>query len=376
MNIYLLMLLNYLIFIENLFKIILNKYNYMKYTIGIPKEIKTNELRVSLIPYDVKKLTDLNIQVFIEKSAGICALFNDEDYLNAGAIICETPKEVFDNSSIIVKVKELLNEEYDYINENHIILTFFHFASNPSLIDAMINKKTICIAYETIKKDDGTYPILAPMSKIAGEQSIINATDFIKKSKGFITDKVITIIGAGNVGKASAYKAKELGYKNINLIDKDYKKLENFINEGFCIYEMTDKNLIELLKISSIVIGSIYNSGEKAKKLITNDMMDLMMENSIIMDVAIDQGGITEQSEIRNIYDPIIKYNKTNIYCVSNIPSAVPHRASNELSNAIYPYIEIIINDMNIQKTIENNQELKRGVNIYKGEIWNLNFIK
>ena len=350
----------------------------MIYTIGIPKEIKTNELRVSLIPSDVKRLTDLNIKVFIEKNAGICALFNDDDYLKAGAIICDTPKEVFDNSTIIIKVKELLNEEFDYINDNHIILTFFHFASSKSLINTMIEKKAICIAYETIKKDDGTYPILAPMSIIAGEQSIINATSFINKTYGYdkyYYNHIITIIGAGNVGKASAYKAKELGFKYINLIDKDYQKLKNFINDGFSIYEMNDKNLIELLKVSTIVIGSIYNSGEKAQKLITNDMMDLMLENSIIMDVAIDQGGITEQSEIRNIFDPIIKYNKTNIYCVSNIPSAVPYRASKELSNAIYPYIEDIIKDMNIQKTIENNEELKRGVNIYKGEIWNLNLI-
>ena len=351
----------------------------MTYTIGIPKEIKSNELRVSLIPSDVKKLTDLNIKVFIEKNAGIGALFNDDDYLKAGAIICETPNEVFEKSTIIIKVKELLIEEYDFINDNHIILTFFHFASSQSLIDAMINKKGICIAYETIKKDDGTYPILAPMSKIAGEQSIINASDFIKNNRGYdrdYKDDIITIIGAGNVGKASAFKAKELGYKNINLIDKDYKKLENFINDGFSIYEMNNNNLIELLKISTIIIGSIYNSGEKAQKLITNDMMDLMMENSIIMDVAIDQGGITEQSEIRNIFNPIVKYNKTNIYCVSNIPSVVPFKASKELSNAIYPYIENIIKDMDIQKTIENNEELKRGVNIYKGDIWNLSLIK
>ena len=191
----------------------------MTYTIGIPKEIKTNELRVSLIPSDVKRLTDLNIPVFIEKNAGICALFNDDDYLLAGAIICDTPNEVFEKSTIIIKVKELLNEEYDLINDNHIILTFFHFASSQSLIDAMINKKAICIAYETIKKDDGTYPILAPMSVIAGEQAMINANDFITKTKGFDTEHVITIIGTGNVGKASAYKAKELGYKNINLMN-------------------------------------------------------------------------------------------------------------------------------------------------------------
>jgi alanine dehydrogenase len=351
----------------------------MTYTIGIPKEIKSNELRVSLIPNEVKKLTDLNIKVFVEKNAGIGALFNDNDYLNAGAIICDTPKEVFDNSIIIVKVKELLNEEYDYINKNHIILTFFHFASLPSLIDAMINKKAICIAYETIRKNDGTYPILSPMSIIAGEQSIINANNFLKKSQDFdrdFTNDIISIIGVGNVGKASAYKAKEMGYKNINLIDKDYDKLEKYKSDGFNIFEMTNSNLINLLKISNIVIGSIYNSGEKAQKLITNDMLNLMIDNSIIIDVAIDQGGITEQSEIRTYYDPIIKYNKTNIYCVSNIPSIVPHKASVELSNVIYPYLYEIIIDMNIEKTIERIDDLKQGVNIYKGDIWNFNLLK
>jgi alanine dehydrogenase len=351
----------------------------MSYTIGIPKEIKSNELRVSLIPNDVKKITDLGITVFIEKNAGICAIFNDDDYINAGAIICDTPKEVFDKSIIIIKVKELLSEEYDYINENHIILTFFHFASVPSLIDAMVNKNAICIAYETIRKDDGTYPILAPMSIIAGEQSIINANNFFKNNGDIdrdYTNDIITIIGVGNVGKASAYKAKEFGYKNINLIDNDFNKLEKFTNDGFYIFEMNNSNLTNLLKISNIVIGSIYNSGEKAKKLITNEMLDLMKENSIIMDVAIDQGGITEQSQIRTYYDPIIKYNKTNIYCVSNIPSVVPHKASKELSNAIYPYIYEIIKDMDIQKTIERNNDLKQGVNIYKGNIWNLNLLK
>jgi alanine dehydrogenase len=348
----------------------------MTYTIGIPKEIKTNELRVSLTPDEVKKLTDLNITIYIEKGAGVCALFKDADYVIAGAIICDTPNEVYEKSNIIVKVKELLNEEYDLINSNHIILTFFHFAGIPSLIDAMVDKKAICIAYETIKKDDGTYPILAPMSIIAGEQSIINATNFIKNSNGYNVDSIITIIGAGNVGRASAYKAKEMGYVNINLIDKDYEKLKSFREDGFNIYEMTNSNLIDLLKISNIVIGSIYNSGEKAQKLITNEMMDLMVDNSIIIDVAIDQGGITEQSQSRTFYDPIIKYNKTNIYCVSNIPSVVPYKASKELSKAVYPYIYEIIKDMNIQKTIERNNEIKRGVNIYKGEIWNSSLIK
>jgi len=351
----------------------------MTYSIGIPKEIKTNEFRVSIIPDDVKKFVDLNIKVFIEKNAGIGALFTDEEYIDTGAIICETAKEVYEKSNIIIKVKELLETEYDFINHNHIILTFFHFANIPSLISAMIMKKPVCIAYETIKKDDGTYPILAPMSIIAGEQSITNANGFITNMRGEYRDyrnDIITIIGVGNVGKASAYKAKEMGYRIINLMDKDLDKMKEFINkDGFYIYEMTNMNLIELLKVSTIVIGSIYNSGEKAKKIISDEMLNLMMEHSIIMDVAIDQGGITEQSKIRPVYDPIIKYNKTNIYCVSNIPSIVPRRASIELSKVVYPYVEEIIKDMNIEKTIEKNDELKRGVNIFKGDIWNFSLL-
>lgn len=347
----------------------------MNYTIGVPKEIKENELRVSLTPYEVKKLTNLNIIVYIQKYAGIGALFTDDDYIKSGAIICETAKEVYEKSNIIIKVKELLSSEYDFINENHIILTFFHFANYPSLVDEMINKKTICIAYETIKKDDGTYPILAPMSKIAGELSLITANEFIKSKKGNERDfsnDIVTILGVGNVGLASALKAKEMGYKNINLIDKNFDKIEKYINNGFNIYHMTYKNLIDLLQTSSIVIGSIYNSGEKAKKIITNEMLDQMIDDSIIMDVAIDQGGITEQSKITTIIEPIITYKNTNIYCVSNIPSVIPHRASNELSSAIYPYLEKIILDMDIKKTIDSDEELKRGVNLYKGDIWNL----
>lgn len=331
----------------------------MKYTIGIPKEIKTNELRVSLIPDDVKKLTNLNIEVFIEKNAGIGANFDDNDYILAGAIICETPKEVFDKSIIIVKVKELLEEEYDYINENHIILTFFHFAGIPSLINAMIDKSPICIAYETIRKNDGTFPILAPMSIIAGEQAILNAVNFFKDDyKNFM----VLIIGVGNVGKASAYKAKEMGFSNINLIDKDYEKLKKYENDGFNIFEMTNINLIELLKKSNIIIGSIYNNGEKAQKLIINDLLVIMPNDSVFMDVAIDQGGMTEKSKPTTADDPYIKYHNTHIYCVPNIPSLVPHEASIKLSNVICPYVRTLAQE-------KTNDELESAINLKKGEI-------
>ena len=348
----------------------------MTFVIGIPKEIKANEFRVSLIPNDVKKLVDMGFKVYVEKNAGIGAIFTNEDYLNVGAEICENSREVFQKANIIIKVKELLNSEFPLVKEHHIILTFFHFASLPDLINAMLLSKSICIAYETIRTDEGIYPILAPMSKIAGEQALLTARDFIEEFRGVNRDykeDVITIIGFGNVGKASYLMAKKLGYRNINLMDKDFDKLKKAKEDdsSINIYEMTNMNLIDLLKISSIIIGSIYKSGEKADKLIINDMLKIVKEKSIIIDVAIDQGGITEQSKPMTIYEPIIKYDKANIYCVSNIPSIVPHKASIELSGAIYPYLEEILKDMDIEKTIERNVELKRGVNIYKGQIWN-----
>ena len=306
--------------------------------IGIPKEIKANEKRVSLIPEEVKKLTENNnIQVYIQTNAGIGANFTDEDYLKANAIICNTAEEVYLKATIIVKVKEPQIVEYELINETHTIFTFFHFASNKQLSEAMKKTKAKCIAYETIQTKEGVYPILAPMSKIAGEQAIIEADKFINNNDK--SEQVVTIIGVGNVGKASAYKAKEMGYKTIHLMDKDYDKIIGMKKEGFEVHEMRILTLIDLMKVSTIIVGGVYKNGEKASRMVINDMLKLMPEPSIFMDVAIDQGGMTEQSTPTTIDNPIIKYNKTNIYCVPNIPSNVPREASEKLSKAIYPYL-------------------------------------
>lgn len=339
-----------------------------KYSIGIPKEIKTNEKRIALIPSDIKKLTSLGVKVYIENNAGINANFSNNDYLNVDCIICNTAKEVYEKSIIIIKVKEIQPSEYDFIKSHHIIFTFFHFASNQNLIDAMLKSNSICIAYETIQTFNNIYPILAPMSKIAGIQSMINADKFIKSNLSSVnTNEVISIIGFGNVGMASAEKARELGYKNINIMDKNIEKINNY-KDIYNVYEFNETNLIQFLKTSSIIIGSIYISGQKAEKLITNSMLELMKPNSIIMDVAIDQGGITEQS-ISTTYDnPIIKYKHTNIYCVPNIPSSVPNEASIALSSAIIPYIYNILLDDDIEKTLLNNSDIKKGLNIYKNK--------
>jgi len=344
-------------------------------TIGIPREVKENECRVSLTPYEILKLIGTSkyvfVTVFVEKNAGIHASYTNEDYINAGAIICDNAKELYSKARIIVKVKEPQESEYEYINENHLIFTFFHFASNPFLLQEMLKKKTTCIAYETIKKDDGTYPILSVMSKIAGEQALAKGlVEYHNNHKNKDKNKEntrITVIGVGNVGKSAVYKALSMGYKDICLIDMDTSKLNEFDKYKECkIFKMNESNLNELIRTSMVVVGSIYISGKKALKLITNEMLDNMMDGSVIIDIAIDQGGITEQSLSTKITNPFIRYKNTSIYCVPNIPSLVPYEASKQLSMVVFPYLKMIVEN----EMMENwDEDLKRGININKGEL-------
>lgn len=336
--------------------------------IGVPKEIKEYETRVSLIPEDIKSLLQNNDDVFIyvQRNAGKQAGYSDEDYIASGAVILDNIEDIYEKSNIIVKVKEPQRREYSLITSKHTVLSFFHFAGNNELINAMIDSKAKCYAYETVQDDNGLYPILTPMSIIAGKKSMIEADKLINKNKYTI----ITIIGMGNVGKAAAEQAIQLGYKNINLIDKNYEKIKNIEKSNpdiYKSYEMNDKNLKKLLIFSNIVISSIYVNGMKAAKIINNELLDLMSHSgSIIMDVAIDQGGTTDQSTPTTLQNPLIKYKKTNIYCVPNIPSTEPYEASIKLSNAIYPYLDSLLSSNIDSKYL---QELNRSLYVNKKSI-------
>jgi alanine dehydrogenase len=325
-------------------------------SVGIPVELKANENRVSLIPSDVKKIVDEGVPVYFQKGAGQWAGFRDYEYIETGAFARNTIEELYETASLIVKVKEPQEREYPLINEKHTIFTFFHFASNKGLLERMIESNAICYAYETvvIKSADGKihYPILSNMSSIAGDQAFIEAESFIsKKIPNHFYHIPITIIGVGNVGQASMKRAIRMGYKNIYLIDKDEEKINNIKREvddcpstkGIVnIYNMTEDNLRLLMRKSIITIGSIYNTGAETNKLLTNDILDSMPANSIIMDVAIDQGGITEQSKPTTKNNPFIVYKNVSIYCVPNIPSCVPLKASTLLSNSIKDYVVAI----------------------------------
>ena len=338
--------------------------------IGIPKEIKVFERRVSIVPNDIKKLLkeSPDIIIYVQSEAGEGAGYSNAEYIDCGAIILNNIEDIYEKANIIVKVKEPQSIEYNLIKSKHTILSFFHFAGNNELIDAMCKSKAKCYAYETIQNDNGIFPILSPMSIIAGKKSMIEADKFInlKRSQGIYKYTIVTIIGVGNVGKAAAEQAALLGYQNINLIDNNYEKIKNIENENPSIYksyEMNDKNLKKLLIFSNIVISSIYSNGMKASKIINNELLELMSRNGpIIMDVAIDQGGTTEQSFPTTLEYPIIKYKNTNIYCVPNIPSTEPVEASIKLSNAIYPYLYSLVSTDNSKINAKYLSELDRGL--------------
>jgi alanine dehydrogenase len=321
------------------------------YRIGIPKEMKMFERRVSIVPNDVKRLIadcdGCDITVYIQSDAGKDAGYSDADYVASGAVILNTIQEVYETADIIVKVKEPQSAEYPFITSRHTILAFFHFAGNIDLIHAMIACNAKCYAFETIQNSNGTYPILSPMSIIAGRQAMRKADKHLKDEGKKNKYNIITIIGVGNVGKAAAEQAIELGYQYINLIDNDFEKIKSIEQSNPTVYkafEMNEKNLKKLLIFSNIVISSIYTNGRKASSIITNELLDIMSPTgTIIMDVAIDQGGTTEQSVPMTLQNPIIKYNNTSIYCVPNIPSCEPTEASIKLSNAIYPYLRSLL---------------------------------
>jgi alanine dehydrogenase len=324
------------------------------YIIGIPKEIKQFERRVSLVPSDIRRLLKdiaaiaaiaaiADIIIYVQSGAGLEAGYSDAEYIDSGAMILDTIDDIYDKANIIVKVKEPQPREFALITSKHTIFAFFHFASNNELIHAMFDSGANCYAYETIKDDKGLYPILTPMSIIAGTKSMIEADRYLKEIERKNIHSSITIIGVGNVGKAAADQAILLGYKTIYLIDKDYDKIKKIEESNPSIYKafvMNEINLKTLLIFSNVVISSIYSNGEKASKVITNKLLDLMSRSrTIIMDVAIDQGGTTEQSVPMTFKNPVVRYKNTVIYCVPNIPSSAPVEASILLSNSIYPYL-------------------------------------
>lgn len=340
--------------------------------VGVPKEIKQHEYRVSMTPSGVQTLIKRGCDVFVETNAGTAAGFSDNDYKESGAhIVSKT--EVFKYSDMIVKVKEPLPNEYSLIKENQVVFTFFHFAGIPGLEDEMGHAGAICIAYETVQKQDGYLPILAPMSEVAGRLAIQEGMRFLTKNnngKGILLSGIpgveptkVVVIGAGTVGTNAAQLAAGLGAR-VYILDNNLEKLRQLSNTMpkniYTIYS-TETSLKEHLKNADLVVGGVLIPGKAAPKLVSSEMLMNMSEGSVFVDVAIDQGGMTDVSKATSHNDPVFKHGPVTMYCVANMPGIVPNTSTNGLTNATLPYVVSLATD-GLYGAVEKYPELKNAI--------------
>ena len=348
--------------------------------IGTPKEIKNHESRVGLNTASVGSLVDSGHKVYIEKNAGIKSGFSNEDYRKAGAEILSTAKEIYSKSELIVKVKEPQQEEFGLIQKNQTLFTYFHFSSSKKLTEAMMKSKATCIAYETVETNDKKLPLLTPMSEVAGRMAVQQGAKYLEKPQlgkgkliggvpGVAPAKVI-IIGAGIVGTEAAKMAAGLGSQVI-LFDINLERLRY-------LSEVLPKNVIPLyssreaiinhLSTCDVIIGSVLVPGAKAPKIITKKMLDEMESGTVLVDVAVDQGGCFETCKETTHQEPVYLVDGKVHYCVTNIPGAVPMTSTNALNNATLNYIQLIA-DLGWEKACKKNQALNRGLNMHDGKI-------
>jgi len=348
--------------------------------IGVPKEIKEEEYRVALLPSTAKELVKKGHQVLIEKNAGVGSGISDEGYQSAGAEILTTPEEIFKKAELIVKVKEPQKEEYPLLWEGQIIFTFFHFAAARKLTEAMIKRKIVALAYETVQKDDGSLPLLIPMSEIAGKLASQEGAKYLEKpfgGKGVLLGGVsgvapgkVLIIGAGTVGENAATVAAGMG-ADVILLDINLERLRHLkgiLPANVKLIYSNPATLKKYLKKADLVIGAVLIPGAKAPQLINKEMLKLMEPGTVLVDVAIDQGGCFETSRPTTHQEPTYVVDGIVHYCVANIPGAVARTSTFALCNSTSPYL-LLLAEKGVKKAIQENTALRRGLSLFKGEV-------
>lgn len=348
--------------------------------IGIPKEIKNNENRVGMTPAGVKEMVKHGHKVFVQKTAGIGSGFADEEYVKAGAELLPTIEDVYGKAEMIVKVKEPIEPEYCLIREGQVVFTYFHFASDLPLTEAMMKAKGICIAYETVRDRTGALPLLIPMSEVAGRMSIQEGARFLEKpqgGKGILLGGVpgvrparVLVLGAGVVGRNAALMAAGLGAE-VTITDISLPTLRHVAEvmpkNVTTLYSSTH-NIEQELPNTDLVIGSVLIPGAKAPHLITKDMVKLMKPGSVMVDVAIDQGGCFETSHPTTHDNPTFEVDGVIQYAVANIPGAVPFTSTLALTNATLPYA-LRLADLGWKDACKQDKGLAEGVNMVDGKI-------
>ena len=348
--------------------------------IGVPKEIKPQESRIGLTPESVKELVSNGHEVLVENNGGHEAGFDNSHYSSAGAKIVDKSEDIFNDSEIIVKVKEPLSSEVKMIKENQIVFTYLHLAAAKELTQGLINSKGICIAYETVTDQNGRLPLLAPMSAVAGRMSVQAGAHCLEKNqkgRGLllggapgVEGGTVVILGGGVVGENAAIIATGMQAK-VYIVDKSEKRLGE-LNQKFgdkIIPQQSDNiDLKKLISEADLLVGGVLIPGAEAPKLITKDMLKLMKRGSVIVDVAIDQGGCVETSKPTTHANPTYIVDDIVHYCVANMPGGVPRTSTLALNKVTLPFLNKLAKD-GYQKALKNDPNFLAGLNVCKGNV-------
>lgn len=348
--------------------------------IGVPKEIKTNEARVALTPGGALELTKRGHTVYVQSTAGVGSGFEDAEYIGAGAKILATADEVWAIADMIMKVKEPIAEEYGRCRKDQLIFTYFHFASSEPLTHAMIKSGAVCLAYETVETPDRQLPLLIPMSEVAGRMAIHEGAKYLEKpvkGRGVLLGGVpgvspgkVMVIGGGIVGTHAAKMAAGLGAQ-VTLMDVSLQRLR-YLSDVMPANVVTmfsnEYNIRQLVQTHDLIIGAVLIPGAKAPKLITRDMLKTMHAGTVIVDVAVDQGGCIETTKPTTHENPIYIIDDVVHYCVANMPGAVPFTSTVALTNATLPYA-LQLAGKGWQQACRDNNELKLGLNVVGGKV-------
>lgn len=348
--------------------------------IGVPKEIKNNENRVALTPAGVKEFCKRGHEVYIQDNAGFDSGFPNDDYKSAGAKVLPTIEDVYRIAEMIIKVKEPIESEYPLIKEDQLLFTYFHFASYRPLTEAMIKSKAVCLAYETVEKADRSLPLLVPMSEVAGRMAVQEGAKYLEKpmkGRGILLGGVpgvnpakVLILGGGIVGTQSAKMAAGLG-ADVTIMDVSLPRLRylsDIMPANVSTLMSNEYNIRELIPHQDLIVGAVLIPGAKAPHLITKDMLKDMKPGTVLVDVAVDQGGCIETCKPTTHEDPTYIIDDVIHYCVANMPGAVPYTSTVALTNATLPYgLQLAIKGW--KKACKANNELKVGLNVVKGKV-------
>jgi len=348
--------------------------------IGVLKEIKTKENRVAMTPAGVELMIANGHEILVETNAGEGSVFSNSEYEKGGAKIAGSAAEIYEKSEMVMKVKEPLPVEYEMIRKGQIVFTYFHFAASLELTEAMVKSGCIAVAYETVECQNGTLPLLTPMSEVAGRMAIQQGAKYLEKTfggNGILLSGVpgvdpgnVVVIGGGVVGTNAARVACGLGAK-VFLLDTNLERLRYLsdVMPANCFPLMSNPSTIRsLLKEADLVVGALLIPGAVAPKLVTRDMLGIMKKGSVIVDVAIDQGGCVETAKATTHDDPIYEVDGVIHYCVANMPGAVSNTSTKALTNATLPYA-IQLANKGYKKAAQENDEIAKGINVIDGKI-------